>query len=228
MVTTTQPLPIVVGTTIELICMTTGMDPTRTITWTFNGTEIYNTSETTSLNISREISSANYGIYTCSASNEFGSNNRTIEIVQAGIVLHTIIFVHVPYYVCSPLLTLHCNNIVVSPTLTPEAIDVEVEVGMSLTLSVNITEFNLEITDIVWLNNNGTIVSHTSEIYTITNSSLDAPVGTTMLFVESVTSPVVYGGVYQVIVTNPAGSDTATFNVSVKSESMCAIYTLWP
>ena len=89
---------------------------------------------------------------------------------------------------------------------------------MSLTLSVNITEFNLKITDIVWLNNNGTTVSHTSEIYTITNSSLDAPVGTTMLFVETVTSPVVYGGIYQVIVINPAGSDTSTFNVSIKSE----------
>ena len=89
---------------------------------------------------------------------------------------------------------------------------------MSLTLSVNITEFNLEITDIVWLNYNGTVVSHISEIYTITNSSLDAPMGTAVLFVESVTSPTVYGGIYQVIVTNPAGSDTSTFNVSISSK----------
>ena len=89
---------------------------------------------------------------------------------------------------------------------------------MPLTLSVNITEFNLKVTDIVWLNNDGTIVSHTSDVYTITNSSLDAPVGKTSLFVESVTSPVVYGGIYQVTVTNPAGSDTSTFNVSIMSE----------
>ena len=97
---------------------------------------------------------------------------------------------------------------------------------MSLTLSVNITEFNLEITDIVWLNNNSRAVRYTSGVYTITNSSLDVPMGTAVLFVESVTSPVVYGGVYQVIVTNPAGSDTSTFNVSVLSESVCVAYTL--
>ena len=90
---------------------------------------------------------------------------------------------------------------------------------MSLTLSVNVTEFNLKITDIVWLNNNGTAVRHTSGVYTITNSSLDAPVGTASLFVESVTSPAVYAGIYQVTVTNPAGSDTSTFNVSITSKS---------
>ena len=109
--------------------------------------------------------------------------------------------------------------IIVPPTLTPEATDVEVEVGMPLTLSVNIIEFNLEITDIVWLLNDGTAVRHTSDVYTITNSSLDAPVGTVSLSVESVTSPVVYGGIYEVTVTNPAGTDTSTFNVSITSES---------
>ena len=38
---------------------------------------------------------------------------------------------------------------------------------MPLTLSINITGFNLEVTDIVWLNNNDTVVSQTSDIYTI-------------------------------------------------------------
>ena len=94
---------------------------------------------------------------------------------------------------------------------------------MPLTLSVNITGFNLEVTDIVWLNNNGTVVSQTSDIYTIINSSLDAPVGTATLFVESITSPVVYGGIYQVTVTNPAGSDSSTFNVSITSEPKSAL-----
>ncbi len=90
---------------------------------------------------------------------------------------------------------------------------------MSLTLSVNITGFNLEVTDIVWLNNNGTVVSYTSGVYTIKNSSLDAPVGTAMLFVESITSPVVYGGIYRVIISNPAGSASSIFNVSIISYS---------
>ena len=91
---------------------------------------------------------------------------------------------------------------------------------MPLTPSVNITEFNLEITDIVWILNNGTAVRHTSDVYIITNSSLDAPVGTVSLSVESVTSPVVYGGIYEVTVTNPAGTDTSTFNVSVTSKNI--------
>jgi hypothetical protein len=82
-----QPLPIVIGTTIELICTTTGMDPPRTITWTFNGAIIDTGSETTTFNLSRQISNSDYGVYTCSASNEFGSDNETIEIVQAGIIL---------------------------------------------------------------------------------------------------------------------------------------------
>ena len=87
---------------------------------------------------------------------------------------------------------------------------------MPLTLSVNITGFNLETTDIIWLNNNGSVVSQTSDIYTITNSSLDAPVGTATLFVESVTSP---AGIYQVTISNPAGSDTSIFHVSIISYS---------
>jgi hypothetical protein len=97
---------------------------------------------------------------------------------------------------------------------------------MSLTLSVNITGFNLEVTDIVWLNNNGTVVSQTSGIYTITNSSLDAPVGTATLFVESVTSPVVYEGIYWVTISNPAGSDSSFFNVSITSKNIKLLYDL--
>jgi hypothetical protein len=79
--------PVVIGTTIELICTTAGMDPPRTITWMFNGAAIDTGSETTSLNISRQISSSDYGVYTCSALNEFGSDNESIEIIQAGITL---------------------------------------------------------------------------------------------------------------------------------------------
>ena len=114
------------------------------------------------------------------------------------------------------------NVSTVPPILTPEAIDIDVEVGMSLTLSVNITEVNLEISDIVWLSNNGTAVRHTSGVYTVTNTSLDTPVGKAQLFVETVTSPAVYSGIYQVTVTNPAGSHTSTFNISITSKSELA------
>ncbi len=76
--------PVIIGTTIELICTTAGMDPPRTITWIFNGAAIDTGSETTTFNISRQISSSDYGVYTCSALNEFGADNETIEIIQAG------------------------------------------------------------------------------------------------------------------------------------------------
>ena len=76
--------PVVIGTTIELICTTAGMNPPRNITWMFNGAAIDTGSETTSFNISRQISSLDYGVYTCSASNEFGSDSESIEIIQAG------------------------------------------------------------------------------------------------------------------------------------------------
>ena len=76
--------PVIIGTTIELICTMAGKDPPRTITWTFNGVKIDTGSEITSFNISRQISSSDYGVYTCSASNEFGSDSETIEIIQAG------------------------------------------------------------------------------------------------------------------------------------------------
>jgi hypothetical protein len=77
--------PVIIGTTIELICTTAGKDPPRTITWTFNGAAIDTGSDTTTFNISRQISSSDYGMYTCSASNEIGSDNETIEIIQAGM-----------------------------------------------------------------------------------------------------------------------------------------------
>ena len=83
-VTVIQPLPIVVGTSVELICMVS--DPTRNIMWTFNDTVIYNGAENSMarVNISREISDSDYGVYTCSASNEIGSNSRSVKVIRAG------------------------------------------------------------------------------------------------------------------------------------------------
>lgn len=60
----------------------------------FNGVEIDTGSETTSFNISRQISSADYGVYTCSASNEFGSDSESIEIIQAGKIDICILYVY--------------------------------------------------------------------------------------------------------------------------------------
>ena len=76
-----QPLPVVVGTTIILVCETSGVDPPNTISWTFNGTEVSN-----DRNFSLTLSDTNYGDYTCTASNEFGSGNSSVETIMAGML----------------------------------------------------------------------------------------------------------------------------------------------
>ena len=79
-VTTVQPLPVVVGTTIVLVCDVTGVDPPDTITWTFSGMNV-----STNNNFTLTISNADYGVYTCTGSNEFGSDNSSVMIIQAGM-----------------------------------------------------------------------------------------------------------------------------------------------
>ena len=87
-VTTVEPLLLLVDTDVELICIATGVDPPDTITWMFGGTVIYTGNEMTGGNYTQTISSDDYGVYTCNASNEFGSNAATVEIIQAGIITY--------------------------------------------------------------------------------------------------------------------------------------------
>ena len=56
-VTTAQPLPVVVDTDVELVCIVTGVDPPDSITWTFNGAEIFMGNETTGGNFTQSFSS---------------------------------------------------------------------------------------------------------------------------------------------------------------------------
>ena len=81
MVTVDQQLPAVVGTTIMLVCETNGVDPPDTISWTFNGIEVSN-----DRNFSLTLSETKFGDYTCTASNEFGSDNTSVEIIMAGML----------------------------------------------------------------------------------------------------------------------------------------------
>ena len=66
----------------------TGVDPPDTITWTFNGMEIFSGNELTGGNFSLTISSSDYGMYTCTSTNEFGTNNDTVEVIQAGMYIY--------------------------------------------------------------------------------------------------------------------------------------------
>ena len=71
----------------------TGVDPPDTITWTFDGMEIFSGNESTGGNFTLTISRSGYGMYTCTSSNEFGTNNDTVEVIRAGInFLHELLY----------------------------------------------------------------------------------------------------------------------------------------
>ena len=106
----------------------------------------------------------------------------------------------------------------VAPLLTPGSMDVEVEVGTQLTLSVNVTEFNLPIDDVMWMMDGG-VIENGTDGYTIEFIDLDAPPSMVVLTLDEVSSPVSDNGQYILSVSNPAGMDTSTFNVTVSGES---------
>ena len=92
--------------------------------------------------------------------------------------------------------------------------NVEVEVGMPLTLTVNITEFNLEVTDVVWTRDSSILVDQVGGV-TITSTSLISPPGMSVLMLDSVVTPEIHTRTYVANATNPAGSDMSVFNVTV-------------
>ena len=95
--------------------------------------------------------------------------------------------------------------------------DVEAVVGTPLSLTVNVTEFNLDIDSVTWKKDSN-IIENGTDGYTITHISLNAPPSMVILTRDNVTSPVEDSGDYSVNVTNPAGLDMSTFNVTVTGE----------
>ena len=105
----------------------------------------------------------------------------------------------------------------VAPFLSPDNVDVEVEVGTRLTLAVNVTEFNLNIDNVTWTQNE-TVIENGTDGFTIEFISLNEPPSMIVLTLGEVTSPVSDGGLFTVSVSNPAGLDMSTFNVTVSGE----------
>lgn len=101
----------------------------------------------------------------------------------------------------------------VGPMLSPDAMDVEVEVGNSLVLQVVIFGFNLPITELTWMQDSALLQDGVDD-FTIMNSSLTMSNGTSTLTVMAV-SPALHSGVYKVSASNPADSDSSTFTVTV-------------
>lgn len=115
----------------------------------------------------------------------------------------------------------------VGPMLSPDAMDVEVEVGNSLVLQVVIFGFNLPITELTWMQDSALLQDGMND-FTIMNSSLTMPNGTSTLTVVAV-SPTLHSGVYEVSASNPADSDSSTFTVTVSGNRyifICNIYSI--
>ena len=76
-----------IDSTIELICIVSGVDPADNITWTSsNGTQVYFTDETDGANVTVTISvRSDYGEYKCTATNDYGIGFATIEISMPGM-----------------------------------------------------------------------------------------------------------------------------------------------
>ena len=97
--------------------------------------------------------------------------------------------------------------------LSPDAMDIEVVVGTSLVLEVAIFGFNLPITEVTWMKDSA-LLQDGEDNFAIMNDNLTMPNGTSTLTVMAM-SPVLHSGTYEVSATNPAGSDSSTFSVTV-------------
>ena len=112
-----------------------------------------------------------------------------------------------------------CNT--VGPTL-PEDQSVEVVTDTALIRSVNITGFNLPLTDITWFIDGVQATSGTGNI-TITNLDMDSPPATSTFVLDPVQFPI-ERGLYSVMATNDAGNDMTTFNVTVTCKLCLTCY----
>ena len=103
--------------------------------------------------------------------------------------------------------------------MTPPDQTVEVTVGSALTLMVGITEFNLPLTSITWMEDGQVLMNNTDNIIIITHGNLEAPPTTSTLVHDPIQSPI-ENGTYEVTVVNPAGQSTTTFTVIVNGKEL--------
>ena len=93
----------------------------------------------------------------------------------------------------------------------------EVVAGQTLTLSVSISDFNINLTSISWTKDGNSLTSGQARV-TITNPILPAttaPVNSTLQLTSTLPSD---SGSYVITSTNAAGSDNFTFSVSITGE----------
>ena len=87
-----QPAPVVMNSTVVLVCNVLGDTPIN-ITWErvlTNGCveEVFTGNDTTGGNFSLTVNMDVYGTYRCNASNRFGTNSSSVDIIQASKCKH--------------------------------------------------------------------------------------------------------------------------------------------
>ena len=95
---------------------------------------------------------------------------------------------------------------------------VNVTVGSALTLMVDITGFNLPLTNITWMEDGQLLMNNTDNI-TITHGSFEAPPTTSTLVRDPIQSPM-DNGTYEVTVMNQAGENMTTYTIIVNGRQL--------
>ena len=108
------------------------------------------------------------------------------------------------HYAVAPTVSLGGQDLMQSP---------EVLAGNTLELSVNITSFNLPLTNITWTHNGNALTSGQDSV-TITNPSLSDSAPVVSMLMKTSIIPLDSGN-YSIMATNPEGSSTYTFQVTV-------------
>ena len=79
-----QPDPVVVNTTVELICIVTAGDLPIGIVWERESGAVFMGNDTTGGNTTIMIGDGDYGTYNCTGSNRLGMDSVSVEVVRAG------------------------------------------------------------------------------------------------------------------------------------------------
>ena len=85
--TTLQPDPVVVNTTVDQVCVVTGDTPID-IVWEHvladgNVEVVFTGNDTTGGNFTLTVTMDDYGTYQCNASSRFGMDSYSVHITQA-------------------------------------------------------------------------------------------------------------------------------------------------
>ncbi len=109
---------------------------------------------------------------------------------------------------------------------------VDVTVGDPLVLTVNITDFNLPLTEVTWEVVGGVTLTNTTPRVTIVTSDLQVDPASSTLTLDMVVS-LMDQGQYRATAINPAGNTSTTFDVTVlgtqriaTSYRSCCLYKL--